>query len=306
MPEGDTLRRLADRVAEKYRGETVRACIFRHPRLALVDLTGRTLESVDATGKHLLCRFSGGLTMHLHLLMQGRVHLSAQFAAPEHRRRFELSFDSGVLTGVDIPLLHVLETKRESDFVGHLGPDLCGAYDHRAAVARLATVPQMHLSAALLDQRVIAGFGNIYAVETPFICGISPFATVGSLTDVEPIVSIGAALIRTNAARGPQNTTGRQLDRSTHWVLSGRTRSCQVCGTSLRRLNGDETPWRRRTAWCPACQPAEAATVDVNRAKRLMALHPARHLVDFDDGSLVADTATAVTTRQNRRIRTQW
>lgn len=244
--------------------------------------------------------------MHLHLLMQGRVHLAAQLSVPEHRRRFELAFDSGVLTGVDIPLLHILDTRRESDFVGHLGPDLCGAYDHIAAVGRLAAAGERPLGAALLDQRVVAGFGNIYAVETPFICGLSPFALVGSLTDVGPIVSIGAALIRTNAARGPQNTTGRQLERSMHWVLAGKTRACQVCGARLRRLSGSETPWQRRTAWCPRCQPTESLTPDLARAKRLLALHPARHLVDFDSGELTADTSAAVRTKPQRPIRSQW
>ena len=244
--------------------------------------------------------------MHLHLLMQGRVHLNAPYSVPEHRRRFELAFDGGVLTGVDIPLLHVLDTRREGDFVGHLGPDLCGAYDHSAAIARLAACGQMPLSAALLDQRVIAGFGNIYAVETPFICGVSPFVPVDSLTTVEPIVSIGAALIRTNAIRGPQNTTGRQLERSMHWVLSGRHRVCQVCGTRLRRLSGDDSPWHRRTTWCPTCQPADASTPDLERARGLMELHPARHLVDFGSGALTADTSTAVTSRRPPVIRSQW
>ena len=306
MPEGDTLRRLADRVAGTYLGETVRSSMFRHPRLALVDLAGRTLDAVDSTGKHLLFRFSGGITMHLHLLMQGRVHLTAQFSVPEHRRRFELAFDTGVLTGIDIPLLHILDTRREADFVGHLGPDLCGVYDHAAAVGRLAAAGDRPLSAALLDQRVIAGFGNIYAVETPFICGLSPFASTNALADVEPIVSIGAALIRTNAARGPQNTTGRQLDRSMHWVLSGKSRVCQICRGRLRRLSGAETPWQRRTAWCPSCQPAEAVAPDLARAKRLLALHPARHLIDLETGALTADTSVAVKSRPQRPIRSQW
>ncbi len=305
MPEGDTLRRLADRVSARFAGHTVESNIFRHPRLATADLSGRTLESVDSTGKHLLSRFSGGLTMHLHLLMQGRVYMERRPHVPEYRRRFELAFDNGVLTGVDIPLLHIIDTEREGDFVGHLGPDLCGAYDHDAAVARLAAAGARPLSAALLDQRIIAGFGNIYAVETPYICGISPFASVAEIDNVEPIVSIGAALIRTNAALGPQNTTGRRLHTSEHWILSGRAKICPICGGRVRRLAGVETPWQRRTAWCEACQPADALTADLARAKRLLAMHPARRLVDLDSGTLTADTSIAVVSRPQRDSHSQ-
>lgn len=308
MPEGDTLRRLARRIEDRFGGQTVASSIFRHPRLALVDLTGRALTGVDAVGKHLLCRFDDGRTLHVHLLMQGRVAVGTRPDAPEWQRRFEIAFPSGVLTGVDIPLLHLIETRREHEFVGHLGPDLCGPYDHEAAISRLSAAAGLHLSAALLDQRVIAGFGNIYAVETPFICGLSPFVDVGDIaapdgsgTGLEAIVSIGAALIRTNASLGPQNTTGRKLHLTDHWVLSGNIRRCKICGHRIERVPGNRSPWRRRTAWCPSCQPASATTPDIERAARLLALHPARRMLDLATCTLTADTSQRVVAAPGRR-----
>jgi endonuclease-8 len=297
VPEGDTLRRLATRIAERFGGERIVSSTFRHPSLALLDLSGRSLESVDATGKHLFCRFDDGRSLHLHLLMQGRVRFNRQPSVPEWRRRFEIEFESGWLVGVDVPLIHLVATNQEGQVVGHLGPDLCGSYDNAVAVARLESVPGMHLGAALLDQRVVAGFGNIYAVETPFICGVNPFTVVGEVDGLPQLLSIGAALIRTNARLGPQNTTGRRLQRTQHWVLSSGIRNCQVCGERVQRRSGEETPWRRRTVWCPACQHGEHRSVDLVRARKLLALHPARRMLDLDTGLLTADTSEPVVAR---------
>jgi endonuclease-8 len=297
VPEGDTLRRLADRIGARFTDQEVTRSVFRHPRLVLSDLAGRRLTGVDATGKHLLLRFDDSLTLHVHLLMQGRVRIGPQPEIPEWRRRFEIGFENGILTGVDIPLLHLFDTAKEHQFVGHLGPDLCGTYDHEAAVARLEAAADRPLSAALLDQRVVAGFGNVYAIETPFICGLNPFTLVGNIEPIEPVASVGAALIRTNAALGPQNTTGRRLHTSENWVMSSQTRACKICGTKLNRLSGSETPWQRQTVWCPMCQPVAAATPDLVRVARLLALHPARRMLDLETGRLTADTAEPVAVR---------
>lgn len=271
---------------------------FRHPRLATVDVAGRTLIDATSHGKHLFLHWDDGWSLHVHLLMDGRVRFGRVPAVEEWRRRFEIVFDGGTrMTGVDIPLLHRVRTENTARLVDHLGPDLCGPFDRASldtAVARLVRDASAPLSGALLDQRNVAGFGNIYAVEVPFICGVSPFRPVGEVVGLPDLVAIGAALIRTNARLGPQNTTGRRLDRTEHWVLSDRPRSCPHCGTAVDRLSGDETPWRRRTAWCPRCQPDGNDTVDVTRARRLLGLHPARRLLDFDLGSHGGATVTFV------------
>lgn len=291
MPEGDTIHRLAAEVRAKVGGRTVTWSTFRHPRLATLDLTGATLIDATSHGKHLFCHFDDGWSLHIHLLMDGRVRFGGVPPVEEWRRRFELTFEGGPrMTGVDIPLLHRVRTENTERVVDHLGPDLCGQLAPDAldsAAARLVRDPTAPLSAALLDQRNVAGFGNIYAVETPFICGVSPFRPVGEVVGLASLLAIGTALIRTNARLGPQNTTGRRMERTEHWVLSDRPRSCPICGTGVERRSGDETPWRRRTAWCPTCQPADRDTVDLARARKLLGLHPARRILDSSGDPVV-------------------
>jgi len=189
--------------------------------------------------------------------------------------------DGQRVTGVDIPLLHHLASDKPDEYIGHLGTDLCGELDLDLAVDRVASDETAHLSAALLDQRNVAGFGNIYAVDVPFICGLSPFTTVGDVVDLDALMAIGAALIRTNAVRGPQNTTGKKLHLGDTWMIDSKRRDCPLCGETIEKRSGSKTPWGRRTAWCVSCQRPEHHTVDRERAGKLLGLHPARHLLDL-------------------------
>jgi endonuclease-8 len=301
VPEGDTIRRLAARIDHRLAGKTVLAATFRHPRLATVELERSTMHSADAYGKHLLIRFDDGRTLHAHMLMQGRVVLSRAFDVPSWRRRFEIEFPGGYLTGIDVPRLHLIRSRDEPAALAHLGPDLCGSYDHTAAVARITTAADRPLGAALLDQTLIAGFGNIYAVETPFICGISPFQPVGTIGDIERVVAVGAALIRTNAQLGPQNTTGRNLHRTEHWVLTRNRWRCGVCANPLLRISGADSPWKRRLALCANCQPDSPTTsVDRRRITRLLRTHPATRLLDLANGRLSVTTDQPVVVNDPR------
>lgn len=298
MPEGDTIRRLAASVSYRVGGRAVTSAVFRHPRLATASLTGRIVVGADARGKHLFVRFDDGRTLHVHLLMQGRVTFGSARGVPPWRRRFEIAFEGTTVTGIDIPKLDLIPTRHERRAVGHLGPDLCGVYDHDTAATNLARAGPRPLGAALLDQTIVAGFGNIYAVEVPFIAGISPFQSVSSVEDPHRVLAIGAALIRTNAQLGPQNTTGRQLHRTEHWVLSDRRRRCPLCGTVLERVSGEDSPWQRRTVRCPHCQPVEPRiAVDQTRAGHLLATHPATRILDLGDGRLTVPTDQAVEVR---------
>jgi endonuclease-8 len=279
MPEGDTIRRLAERIDGRFAGQRVHRCVVRDPRLVGVDLTGRVLLGADAVGKHLLIRFDDARTLHAHLLMTGSWRVGPAATEPDWRRRVELWLDDGRLTALDVPLLGMIATADEASLVGHLGPDLCapGPPDLVTVVANLEREQVRPLAAALLDQRNVAGWGNLYANELPFIVGVSPNQPVGAISGLDDLVGIGAALIRTNAARGPQNTTGRRLATDDHWIYPKRGRPCPLCGTRLVGFDERESPWGRVTTWCPACQPVSAgATVDLPRARRLLALHPAR------------------------------
>lgn len=301
MPEGDTIRRLAAAIEHRFLGQTVTRSIFRHPALATASLTDLRLESTDARGKHLLVRFSDGRTLHAHMLMQGRVTYSPARETPEWRRRFEVQFESGIMVGIDVPKIELIPTSSEPQALDFLGPDLCGIYDHDEAVRRLRSAKDRPLSDALLDQRLIGGFGNIYAVESPFICGLSPFQPVQSIEDVERVVAVGAALIRTNARRGPQRTTGQTRVRGDHWVLSNDRRRCLICGSRLRRYRGQDTPWRRRTAVCPTCQPmTDHGVVDRERVLRLLRAHPALKILDLDGARLSVSTNKRVEVDRRR------
>ncbi len=282
MPEGDTIARLAASVRERVAGATVESMIVRHPRLATVDLTGSTLTKTSSHGKHLFLHFDDGKALHIHLLMQGKVVFGRAREVEEWRRRFEIRFNTGeTVVGIDIPLLHHVSSSSTDDFVGHLGTDLCGDLDLELATTKVGRDPGRHLSAALLDQRNVAGFGNIYAVDTPFICGVSPFTRVGDVDDVGALIAIGAALIRTNAVRGPQNTTGRRLHLTEHWMLNIKRRDCPLCGGDVKKMSGSQSPWQRRTAWCTTCQRDRNHTIDRERAAKLLSMHPARHLLDL-------------------------
>ena len=284
MPEGDTIRRLADKIGQRFIGERCTRCVTRDPRLVGVDLSGAAITAVDAIGKHLLIRFDNGTTLHSHLRMDGSWIVGPQASEPEWRRRIELWMETGRLTGVDLPVLELIDTSREAAVVGHLGPDLCaaGLPDLDEVVARLQHDPSAALATALLDQRNVAGFGNVYAIEVPFIAGISPNQPVGTIADLQSLVGIGTALIRANAEQGPQNTTGRKLTTADHWIYAKRGRPCPLCGTTLDGWDERDSPWRRASVWCPSCQRTDLTrTVDVPRIIKLLALHPARRQPTF-------------------------
>lgn len=303
MPEGDTIRRLAAKINDNLTGAVVTASIFRHPRLATLDLVGRTLVNATSHGKHLFVNFDDETSLHIHLLMQGRVVVNRRSNAEEWKRRFELAFDSGSMVGENIPLLHHVATDQHDRFIGHLGPDLCGELDLELALDRLAGAEDNPLGGALLDQRHAAGFGNIYAVEIPFICGLSPFTPVRSIEGLDHLLAIGAALIRTNATLGPQNTTGKKLSTGDTWVLDSGRSDCSICGTHISTLSGATCPWRRRTAWCPRCQSESHHTVDLGRAKKLLGLHPARRSLDFDRDEVYVGSTEPVQARPSRSRR---
>jgi endonuclease-8 len=285
VPEGDTIRRLADKITDRFAGQTCTRCITRDPRLVGFDVTGRQLLGADAVGKHLFIRFDDGRTLHSHLRMTGSWVAGPASREPEWHRRVELWFDSGRLTGLDLPVVSIVRTDEESRVAGHLGPDVCAAEppDLDEVVERMTAEPDTPLAGALLDQRNVAGFGNVYAVEVPFIAGVSPFQPVGAIAGLRELLEVGTAIIRANAQRGPQNTTGRRLRTDDHWVYGRRGRPCPICATPLDGADERSTPWRRVSVWCSSCQALLAeATVDLARVTKLIALHPAARSLPAD------------------------
>lgn len=281
MPEGDTIEALARRIQSRFAARRVERSVARDPRLTRLDLTGAVFTEAVAVGKHLLLRFDSGITVFAHLRMDGRFDVGAASKAPEWRRRLELWFPNGRLTAVDVPILGHLSTSAENEIVGHLGPDLCGAVapDPAEIATRLQADPDRPLSGALLDQQLVAGFGNVFAVEVPFLCGLSPFQPVGSISGLEELVRVGTALIRWSMGDNSRNTTGRRMSGPSYWVYGHDGGRCPLCGASLESRAADKTAWGRNTVWCPECQPVRTSgtTTDLDRARRRLALHPARH-----------------------------
>jgi formamidopyrimidine-DNA glycosylase len=279
MPEGDTIRRLAERINGRFAGQRCVRCVTRDPRLVGLDLAGSVLSAADAHGKHLLLRFDDGRTVFAHLRLDGSFVVGPAATVPAWRRRLELWMEDGRLTGVDVPILGVVATAHEDSVTGHLGPDLCASQPPDLALVadRMLLQPDEPLAGALLDQRNVAGFGNVYAVEVPFIVGVAPEQPVGTIDGLDVLLGVGTAVIRTNAERGPQNTTGKRLHAADHWIYARRGRPCPLCGSALDGRDERESAWGRVTVWCPSCQALEPARqVDVVRARRLLALHPAR------------------------------
>lgn len=279
MPEGDTLRILADKIDARFAGERVERSIMRDPRLAGRDLSGTTLTGADAYGKHLFLRFDDSRSLHAHLRMDGTFAVGRRSTAPEWKRRIELWFPSGPLVGESMPVLALIPTVDEHAELDHLGPDLCrpaGPPDPADVAARLVVDADTPLAGALLDQRRVAGFGNVYANDVPFVAGVNPFQPVGAIDELDVLAAAGIALIRANARLRRQNTTGRRLDTDARWMHGTGRRPCPVCGHPLRYAGERSTPWGRSITWCDGCQPlAETTVVDTDRIRRLLALHPA-------------------------------
>ncbi len=162
MPEGDTVFHTATVLHDALAGRTLTRCDIRSPRYATVDLTGHVVDEVISRGKHLFIRI-GTVSVHTHLKMEGSWRVTRQAPRIDHRVRILLEADDVRAVGVDLGILEIRERGRDVDAVAHLGPDLLGAdWDRRRAAANLVAAPGRRLAEALLDQRIMAGVGNVY------------------------------------------------------------------------------------------------------------------------------------------------
>ncbi|OAA24758.1 endonuclease-8 [Frankia sp. EI5c] len=241
MPEGDTVWLTARRLDAALAGRSLLRTDFRVPSLATSDLSGRLVRNVAARGKHLLLRATGGLTLHTHLRMEGSWHLyrpgSRWAGGPEWQVRVVLVTAEQVAVGYRLPVVDLLPTAEEHRVVGHLGPDVLGDdWDLDRAVANLRARPDRTIGAALLDQRSIAGLGNVWRTEACFLAGVSPWTPVGEVPDLPGLVRRAQAMVRAGARGGHQVTTGSARPGEQHWVYGRAGRPCRRCGTLVRRL----------------------------------------------------------------------
>lgn len=261
MPEGDTVWRTAHELNGALAGALLTRSDLRVPKLATKDLTGRRVLDVTPRGKHLLARFEGGLTLHSHLGMDGswRVHAPRDRwrGGPAHQVRAVLGTAEHTAVGFRLPLLELLLTAEESRAVGHLGPDLLGPdWDPDTALRRLLADPARPLGEALLDQRNLAGIGNVYRSELCFLARVPPETPIGELPAPERLVALAQRLLEANKTRPQRSTTGDRRRGRVLWVYGREHRPCLRCGTAVRSAELGPPGERRIAYWCPRCQPA--------------------------------------------------
>ncbi|GGO91561.1 Fpg/Nei family DNA glycosylase [Wenjunlia tyrosinilytica] len=263
MPEGDTIWLTARRLHEALAGRALTTADLRVPKLATVELAGRRVEEVVSRGKHLLARVEGGLTLHSHLRMDGSWHVYSGGqrwqGGPQWQIRAVLGNDERTAVGYRLPVLDLLRTDEEEDTVGHLGPDLLGPdWDPAEALRRLLCDPGRTMGEALLDQRNLAGVGNVYKSELCFLRGVTPWTSVGEVPGLERVIVLAQRLLEANRSRVGHVTTGDTRPGRRNWVYGRAGRPCRRCGTRILGADQGEHADARITFWCPRCQSGPA------------------------------------------------
>lgn len=239
MPEGDTIFRAARTLNEALAGKTVTRFETVLPKLARVDdqtpLRGRTVERVTASGKNLIIEFSGALVLRTHLRMNGSWHLYRAGERWRKRRddmRLVIATDDFEAVGFNIPIAEFGEVPPH-------GPDLLGeSFDADEALLRIREHADEEIGNVLMNQRVVAGIGNIWKSETLFVCGVNPFKRAGDC-DARSILTKARALLQRSTRERPR------------WAVYERGgQPCRRCGTAIRR----QLQNLRSTYWCPKCQ----------------------------------------------------
>ena len=244
MPEGDSLHRAARRlqvlVGRRVSVETP------HPRAALAvsaeRLDGRTLEAVEAVGKNLLLTFEGGLVLRSHLRMSGRWQVRESGRPVRGRPWLVLRSNGHEALLWNGPVLELSRRARR------VGPDiLAEPADFEAMISNLRRERQSReLGDALLDQRLVAGIGNLWRAEALWQARLSPWLALAETSDeeLERVLQQAARLMRASLEEGrPERAVYRRAGRP-----------CPRCGELIRSHGqGDDN---RTAYWCPGCQRA--------------------------------------------------
>ncbi|MFZ7087297.1 DNA-formamidopyrimidine glycosylase family protein [Curtobacterium sp. RRHDQ10] len=258
MPEGDTVYRAAARLQAALGGRVLTRSDFRVPAFATLDLVGRTVDEVVPRGKHILHRI-GDVTVHSHLKMEGRWDVYApgdRWRRPAHQARCILDAEGVSTVGFALGILEVVPRDQEDDIVGYLGPDLLGPdWDADLALANLLAVPERPVGLALLDQRVLAGLGNVYRAELCYLRGVLPTRPVSEVSDPVRMIDLAKRLIMANRDRSERITTGNSRPGQRFWVYNRAGKPCLRCRTRIQHGQlGDTELSLRDTYWCPNCQ----------------------------------------------------
>ena len=253
MPEGDTVFRTAAALRDGLVGRTLTRCDVRVPRYATVDLTGQQVDEVVSRGKHLFIRV-GQASIHSHLKMDGSWRISP-YGVPDHKIRILLQAGDVTAAGIDLGVLEILDRSNDLDAVAHLGPDLLGEdWNPQQATDNLAAQPNRPIAAALLDQRIMAGIGNVYCNEICFLFGRLPTSPISSVADPLRVVTRAREMLWANRLRRSRTTTGNTRVGQQLWVYGRAGEPCRRCGTRILRADPSDGTEERLSYWCPSCQ----------------------------------------------------
>lgn len=283
MPEGDTIFRSARALGRALAGKPVVRFETALAPLASVDdnapIAGRIVEKVEARGKWLLLFFSGDLILVTHMLMSGSWHIyrvvegeAERWRVPRRMMRCVVRVEDYEAVAFNVPVAKFFTGRllERDSMIPKLGPDLLRAdYDEAEARARVLAHPHDEIANVLLNQRVIAGLGNVYKTEVCFLCGVHPFRKVASLTaaELECLLYQSRKLINENVQEstrtddkivtytGARRTTRSSDQASRLWVYGRQGQPCRRCGTAV--LMRKQGPDARSTYWCPQCQPGD-------------------------------------------------
>jgi len=275
MPEGDTIYRTARVLGRALTGKAVTRFESAYAQLVQADdqapFAGETVAEVEARGKWLLIHFSGGRILATHMLMIGSWHiyrLGERWQQPRANLRVLIETEDFVAIGFRIPVarIHTEESlARDGKIPRPVRDVLRPEFAADEAAQRLAANGDAELANALLDQRILAGVGNVFKSEICFLAGLSPFCRVGTLSaaQAEEVVALARRLLAANVLedsgdrivtfQGRKRRTTRNADPSASlWVYGRRGEACRRCGEEIQRcLQGLAA---RSTYWCPRCQ----------------------------------------------------
>lgn len=279
MPEGDTIYRAARALQNALAGKVVTGFETGLAKLARVNddapLMGRVVERVESRGKWLLIYFSGDLILATHMLMSGSWHLyrtGERWRLGRNRMRVVIRTAEWEAVGFNVPIAEFYTSRSlaRNERITKLGPDvLATTFTVADGVARLTAYarenPDAEIGVVLLNQRVLAGLGNVYKSEVVFAAGVNPFRKMQTITpkEMETMMDFAQRYMRANVAEGKgdgivtysgNRRTTRAMNREERlWVYKRQGQECRRCGAvvQMRRQGLDA----RSTYWCPECQP---------------------------------------------------
>jgi endonuclease-8 len=279
MPEGDTIYRAARALNRALGGQVIAGFETALAPLARVNddtpIAGRTIEKVESRGKWLLIHFSGDLILVTHMLMSGSWHIyraGERWRMGRSRMRAVLRTAEWEAVAFNVPVaeFHTARSLERYNQIPKLGPDvLSDDFTVEGGARRLAEYaaanPQAEVAVVLLNQRVLAGLGNVYKSEVAFSAGVNPFRAMSTLTprEMEQMAEFAQRYMQANILDGSGDgiVTYSGNRRTTHaanrderlWVYGRQGQECRRCGTAIMmRKQGEQA---RSTYWCPSCQP---------------------------------------------------